>query len=161
MKSFWIMKIIINHGDRFCFLSLQVIKALSQFTAAGLLINLILKSSIVKNWDLDTYPPFQTTFKSRYEKAQAPSTVISHVNLLGILAADLLDYIKTNFTAVRLSSSWTRAPWESHIFKQNKLSNRKPLKVLKTRLLICETPNCRHSLYQHKRVSDWSVDGGL
>lgn len=57
-KSFRIMKFIINHDDRFCFLSLRVIKALSQFTAAGLLINLILESRITKTWDLDTYSPF-------------------------------------------------------------------------------------------------------
>lgn len=57
-KSFWIMKFVINHDDRFCFLSLWVIKALSQFTAAGLLINLILESRIIKTWDLDTYSPF-------------------------------------------------------------------------------------------------------
>lgn len=58
MKSSWIMKVVTNHSARFCFLSLQVIKALSQFTAAGPLINQILESSIMKNWDTDTYPPF-------------------------------------------------------------------------------------------------------
>lgn len=143
-KSFWIMKVLINHSDGFCVLSLQVIKAWSQFTAAGPLINLILDSSIMKNWDLDTDPPSQTTLKSKYEKAQALSTVISHVNLLDILAADLLDYITSHFTAGRVSSSWTRD------LEKVAISS----KINSARGSLWKYWNCIYSSVKH-RTADW------
>lgn len=79
-------------------------------------MNLILDSGIMKNWHLDTYSPFYTSLKHWDEKPWVTSDVA--INLLGILAADFLDYMKTTWAAVRLPSSWTSSPWERHIFKQ-------------------------------------------